>query len=130
MTSDFDYNPQRRYSRRVQGNSKLDIANYHSILGLPTFEIRKSTLAHTSHLVDTLESETKEYIHNYYKTRVHTLRPHRIDNILYKYTFFSSIPSIRGYTCFQLFAYIKSKYDRLVLMRREVNAPKAYSDVI
>ena len=66
----------------------------------------------------------------HYKNRVWSLRPHRIDDVLYTETLFSSIPSIRCYKCFQIFAYKQSKCDRLILMKREENAPEAYEDVI
>ena len=85
-------------------------------------------MAHTQ-LVKTLESEKRDYIHHY-TTRFRALRAHRIDDVLYTYTFCSSIPSIRGYKCFQIFAYKQSKYDGLVLMKRESNAPASYEDVI
>ena len=55
-----------------------------------------------------------------------------IDTVLYIYTFFSSIPSIRGYKYkyFQMFDYKKLNYDRLVLMKQEENEPEAYEDLI
>ena len=53
-----------------------------------------------------------------------------IGDILYIDTLFSSIPYIRGYKCFQMFTYTQSKYDRIVLMKWEVNTPKAYEDLI
>ena len=67
---------------------------------------------------------------DHYKTRVWALQPRRINDICYSDTFFSSICSIRGYKCFQLFAFKHSKFDRIHLMRREASAPDAYEDTI
>ena len=38
--------------------------------------------------------------------------------------------SVRGYKCFQIFAYKYSTFERIELMRREANAPDEYGDVI
>ena len=54
LTSALDYNPQRRYPRRAQSYSKLDITKWRSKLDFPTFEVAKSTLGNTSQLVRTL----------------------------------------------------------------------------
>ena len=59
-----------------------------------------------------------------------SLRPHRIDDIMYLDTFFSNISSIISYKCFQIFTYKCSKFERIELMRREVNAPDAYEYVV
>ena len=67
---------------------------------------------------------------DYYKTRVWALKPTRLNDILYSDTFFSSISSIRSYKCFQLFAFKRSKFTTVKLMRRESQAPEAYEDVI
>ena len=100
LSSSLNCNPQRRYLRRSQIYSNLDICKWHSKLSFPTFEVAKFTLANTSQLVQKLESETKEYIQDHYKIRVWAPRPHRINDVLYTDTFFSSVPSIRGYKCF------------------------------
>ena len=60
LTFALDYNAQRRYSRCAQSYSKLDISKWRLKLGLPTFEVTKSTLVNTSQLDRPLESETRE----------------------------------------------------------------------
>ena len=129
LTSVIDYNPQRRYSRRAQSYSKLDIAKWRSKLGFPTFEVTKSTLVNTSQLVKTLDSETREYTQDHYKTRFWALRPHMIYDVLYTDILLFSIPFTRHYKCLQMFAYKQYKYDRLVEMKREANVPEAYEDI-
>ena len=67
---------------------------------------------------------------NYFKKRVWALKPRRIDDVLYSDTFFSSVQSIRGFKCFQLFALKKTKLTTVRLLRKESQAPEAYEDVI
>ena len=81
-------------------------------------------------MIQTLQAETREYMRDHYKTRVWALRPRRINDICYSDTFFSAIASVRGYRCFQLFAFKRSNYDVLCLMKREADAPSAYEDMI
>ena len=58
------------------------------------------------------------------------MKPRRIDDVLHSDTFFSSVPSIRGFECFQLFALKKTKLTTIRLMRKESQAPETYEDVI
>ena len=106
------------------------MSTWRARLGYPTFEVTKATLDHTTNFVQTLQAETREYMKDHFKTRVWALRPRRINDVCYSDTFFSSICSIRGYKCFQLFAFKHSKYDKISLMRREASAPEAYEDLI
>ena len=99
-------------------------------MGYPTIEVTKATLVHHTNMIQTLQAETREYTRDHYKTRTWPLMPRRIDDVMYSDTFFSNITSVRGYKCFQLFAYKYSKFERIQLMKREANAPEAYEDVI
>jgi len=92
--------------------------------------VTAATLGNTTQMVQTLQAETREYLRDHYKTRVWALRPKRINDICYSDTFFSSTVSIRGYKCFQMFAFKHSKFNVIKLMRREAQAPEAYKDLI
>jgi len=92
--------------------------------------VTKATLGNTTQMVQTLQAETREYLRDHYKTRVWALRPKRINDICYSDTFFSSTVSIRGYKCFQMFAFKHSKFNVIKLMRCEAQAPEAYEDLI
>ena len=132
ITSSRLYSPQRRCHTRRSKTTKqdIDIDIWRARLGYPTFEVTEATIANTTQMVQTLQSETREYMRDHYKTRVWALRPKRINDTLYSDTFFSSIPSIRGFKCFQLFAYKASAYVVIHLMRRKSQAPETYEDVI
>ena len=78
----------------------------------------------------TLQDENREYMRDHYKTRVWSLRTHRINDVMYLDTFFASVKSIREYKCFQMFALKSSKFNRLALIRKKASAPEAYEDCI
>ena len=61
LTSGLAYEPQRLYSRRVQGKLPLDLSHWRYRLGFPSFEVAKVTLANTTNLIQTLKAETREY---------------------------------------------------------------------
>ena len=130
LTSALPYEPQRRTSRRLPSSPAISIDDWRARLGYPTYETTKATLDNTTHMIQTLQAETREYMRDHYKTRVWALRPRRINDTCYSDTFFSSIRSVRGYKCFQLFAFKGSKFDVAKLMKREADAPTAYENVI
>ena len=74
--------------------------------------------------------ETRDYMRDYRKSRSSPLRPIRIDNTLYTGTFFATLKSIRGHTCFQQFALKKCLFSVATPMRTESNAYDAYTDFI
>jgi len=112
MTSSQPYEPQsRRLSLCAPRKKAEDINDWRAKLGFPTYEVTKATLGNTTQMVQTLQAETQEYLRDHYKTRVWALRPKRINDICYSDTFFSSTVSIRGYKCFQMFAFKHSKFN-------------------
>ena len=81
-------------------------------------------------MVKSLEAETREYMRDHYKTCSLATRPRRLSDRMYSDTFFSSVPSIRGFKCFQMFAFKQSKFDKIHLMRKESQNHEKYLDVI
>ena len=112
----------------VQGKHPIVIQDWRDCLGYPAYDVIKATLENTTNLIQTLQTKTREYMRDNYRTRVWALRPRHIDNVLYSDTFFSYVCAIRGYKYFQMFAFKHSKFERIHLMWREANAPKAYED--
>ncbi len=131
LTSPLSYEPQRRYdSRRVRGpedTSAVTVEEWRARLGFPSYPVTEQTLKNTTHMVTSLQAKTRR---DHYKTRVWALRPKRINDTMYSDTFFSHIPSCRGYKMFQLFAFKRSKLTVIKLMKRERQAPECYEDVI
>ena len=69
LMSSTIYEPQHRYSCRVH-NTKLDVDNWRYCLGFPKIEVIKATLAHNTNIVHSQQAKTREYMRDYYKTRV------------------------------------------------------------
>ena len=67
---------------------------------------------------------------DYYKPCVFALKPRRLNDILYVDCFFSSICSIRGYTCFQMHALKNSKLSITTNMKKVSHAPDCYTNFI
>ena len=129
LTSQFAYNPQSIKIRRV---STIDVGveDWCARLGYPTYEVTQVTLKNTTQMIQTLQAESREYLRDYYKTRVRDIRPHMINDVMYSDTFFSPFRSVRGHTYFQLFAFKATKLTKSKIMRRESQAPEIYEDVI
>ena len=84
-------------------------------------------MANSSQMITTLQAETIEYS---LQAWAHPLRPLCINETLFSDMFYSGIVSIRGYKCFQMFAYKKSQMDVVQLMKREKEAVEKYEDTI
>ena len=63
------YNPQYIKIRRV-GNIDVGVDNYCACLGYTTYEITQTSLNNTTWIVQTLQSESREQLRDYDKTRV------------------------------------------------------------
>lgn len=59
---------------------------------------------------------------DHFKRQIHAFQWPRQNDMCYLDTFFSSLVSVRGYCCFNLFAWKDSKYDHPVLMQRRSQA--------
>ena len=77
-----------------------------------------------------MEAETREYMHDHLKSWLSLLRPHRINDVCFSDTFFSSVKSVRGYTMFQMFSLLYCQYDRPYLMRKESQATSRLQDFV
>ena len=71
LTSSRLYEPQHRYdTRRVSTKPSVTVEEWRACLGFPTLATTKSTLQNTTQMVSTLQSETRDYMRDHYKTRV------------------------------------------------------------
>ena len=99
-------------------------------LGFPPDEVVRNTLLSTTQLIKTVEAEQRELMRDHRLTRLYPLRPHRVNDVCYSDTFFSSISSIRGYTMFQLFSLRDCKVDYAYLMRQKSQAHLMFQDFV
>ena len=93
--------------------------------------ITTKTLENTAQLCSlAVEMENRESPRQHRKKQLLPLHPNRLLGRTDSNTFFSSIQSIRGYKCVQLFYYLLSCYTYISYMRRESNSHQAYQDFI
>ena len=113
------YEPIRQHTVRLTKRS----APKHSYpwkwrLGFFPDNVIDKTLQATTQMVSSVEAEQREKFRDHFATRLPSLKCKRVNDILCVDTFFSSVTSIRGYTCFNLYAYVNSMLDSVQLMTR------------
>ena len=85
LTSSTSYDPtlqKRCYTRRVFKAVDVTFEEWRARLGYPTLAVTKKTIAATTQMVKTLEAETREYMRDHFKSRVHCLCPKRLNDTL------------------------------------------------
>lgn len=124
------YEPLARlHSRRRHVKETTEI-DWKRCLGFIPDHVVHKTLMATTQLVPTVESETREIMRDHLQTRLPELKVRRMNDTCHVDTFFSSIPSVRGYTCWNLFSFQKSGLDVLYLMHRRSQSPSTLSRMI
>jgi len=105
--------------------------NWQMTLGYSTPEVVSKTLRNTTQYFATpIESETRAYPRQHRQKRLLPLHVRRIPGRTCGDTFFSSIRSVRGYTCVQLFAASFADFLWVKCLRRESQVPGAYKDFV
>ena len=90
----------------------------------------KTLLATTQLCSSPVEMENRETPRQHRKSRILPLHPKRITGRTDSDTFFSSVKSVRGFTCVQLFISIAWQFLYVTCMRRESHSHGAYQDFI
>ena len=120
---------QSDISPHTSTQSDLSTINWKLTLGYCPDNVVESTLKNTTqYYTKPTESETKAYPTQHRQKRLHALHLRRLPGRTCGDTFFSSIRSIRGYTCVQLFVASFADYLWVSLLRRESQVPGAYQD--
>ena len=89
----------------------------HHLRFIPDLVVQK-TLKATTQFVPTVEVESREHMQDHLITRLPELKHRRINDTACCDTFFSSIPSVRGFTCWMQYLFLRSGLDRVYLMRQ------------
>ncbi|GFH50653.1 hypothetical protein CTEN210_07129 [Chaetoceros tenuissimus] len=110
--------------------SEPTVEDWRANLGFPSVEVTKQTLRITTQLLKTMEMEMREYMQDFKQSQTTVLKPYRIKDVLYTDTFFSTIKSVHGHTCFQMFVLKRSMYTKSVPMKAEQFVYNAYRDFI
>ena len=93
-------------------------------------DVTKKTVLCTTQYLLNAEAETREYMRDYFKSRIAQLRPDRTNDVCLSDTSFSSVKSVRGYSCFQTFAFRYVKYDVPHIIGKESQASEKFSDLV
>ena len=118
-------------TRMVKAKQIQTVDNWEERLGnAPEFAVAKTLEATTQYSIGPVEMDTRGEPRQHRKQRLVPLHPTRLNGRTDSDTFYSSIKSIRGYTCIQLFVHLPSQNIYIVPMRRESQSHGAYQDFI
>jgi hypothetical protein len=122
----------RQSLRRERGNlTPENPINWERKLGHPPEAILAKTIEATTQLcVAPIEMENRVAPRQHRKQRLLPLHPRRLAGRTDSDTFFSSLKSIRGYTCAQLFFHIPTGFLFVRCMRLESHSHGAYQDYV
>ena len=113
------------------GKGKRTIEGWKKLLAFPSDEVMEKTLESTTQMqVEPVESERREIPKQHRKKRLLMLHPRRLKGRTDTDTFFSTVKSIRGYSCVQIFCHVLSDFLFVRCMRRESHSHGAYQDYI
>ena len=105
-------------SQTITKNSQPHEAPWKHRLGfIPDLVVQK-TLKATTQFVPMVEVESQEHMQDHLLTHLPELKHRHINDTACCDTFFSSIPSVRGFTCWTQYSFLCSGLDRVYLMRR------------
>ncbi|KAI2505565.1 hypothetical protein MHU86_8901 [Fragilaria crotonensis] len=119
----------RLHSRRRVAESEGS-SQWKRCLGFAPDYVVSRTLDATTQLVPTVEAETREMMRDHFQTRLPQLKVRRLNDLCYVDTFFSSIPSVRGYTYWNLFSFQRTGWDVVYLMRRRSQSPSTLPKMV
>jgi hypothetical protein len=117
------YEPFARLHSRRRPLAAPDLVTWKRCLGFTPDHVVAKTLSVTTQLVPTVEAESREIMRDHFQTRLPELRVRRVNDTCCVDTFFSSIPSVRGFTCWNLFSFQRTGLDVIYLMRRRSQSP-------
>ena len=104
LTTPRPYN-YRSTKHQMVGTIYVNVEEWRIYLCNQIFDTTKVTLKNTTWMIKNLQVKYREYLKDCYKTRVYTLMPHRIHNVMHSDSLFSSFTSIRYFKCFILFTF-------------------------
>jgi len=117
-----------RYKLRRQKSSVLP---WQQIFSHIPIDVVNKTLQSTTQLASQpIEPESRLIPRQYRAQRAQSLHPVRLPGRVDTDPFYSTIPSVRGFKCLQLFVHVDSKFIWGKLMRREALSSGAYQDFI
>ena len=122
----------KQSSRRGRGSVvEEEPTQWNKRLGNSTEFVTMKTLSATTQLCsEPVEMENREAPRQHRKKRLIPLHPNRLEGRTDSDTFFSTIKSIRSFTCVQLFVHLGSQFLFARCMTREAKSHGAYQDFV
>ena len=124
-------NSKINQDRRVTFSEETNFQHWRQLLAYPSEDVVKHTLQSTTqYCVEPIEMELRDIPRQHRKKRISPLHPRRLGGRVDTDTFFSSVKSVRGYKCIQLFVHVESDFIFVRCMQRESHSHGAYQDFI
>jgi hypothetical protein len=117
------YEPMSRLHSRRRPLASTNLTSWKHNLGFVPDHVVTKTLNATTQMIPTVEAESREIMRDHFQTRLPELRVRRVNDLCCVDTFFSSIPSVRGFSCWNLFCFQRTGLDVVYLMRRRSQSP-------
>ena len=99
-------------------NSQPHAATWNHFLGFVPHLVVQKALKATTQFVPMVEAESREHMRDHLLTCIPELKHWCINDTACCDTFFSSIPSVRGFTCWTQYSFLHSGLDWVYLMQR------------
>ena len=125
----YVFDPKKRVHSRRLPSIKRTLDDWRECLAFAPPHVVEKTLEATTQLVPSVEAETREIMRDHFKSRLPSLRHKRIRDKCYLDTFFSSVVSVRGYKCWNLYSFERTGMDVPYLMRLRSQAPSTAEDL-
>jgi hypothetical protein len=81
-------------------------------------------------MVDTVEAEMQEHMQDHLVLQLPELKVHRVNHTACVNTFFSSITSVWGFTCWTQYYFLKSGFDAVYLMQQRSQGPLTFRKMV
>ena len=136
LVGDLEENSNHKSSQVNSKTKTSDVLkdswiDWKKTLGHCTEEVARKTIKNTTqYFAKPVAAETRAYPMQHRQRRLFPLHLKRLQGRTCGDTFFSSLRSIRGYTCVQLFVALYADYIWVKMLRRESQVPGAYQDFV
>ena len=114
----YEWSVRTNTVRAIMKNSHPHEAPWKHCLGFILVLVVQKPLKATTQFVPTVEAESREHMQDHLLTRLLELKHQHINDTVCCDTFFSSIPSVQGFTCWTQYSFLRSGLDWVYLMRQ------------
>ena len=106
--------------------TQVDNDAWKSCLGFTPEHVVAKTLSATTQLVPTVEAKTREIMRDHLQKLLPELMVQRVNDVRSVDTFFSSLPTVQGFKCWNLYCFRRTGLDVAILTRRRSQSPTTF----